>query len=72
MGATVSKSEPQMTGPSFIYVGVGLWVIALILLHLPGGMPTSGRAEGLALFGIPAGIVCIIVGVIMVIRKHLR
>jgi hypothetical protein len=68
----VSKSEPQMTGPHFIYFGVVLWVFALILLHLPGGMPTSGRAEGLALLGIPVGIVCIIVGVIMVIRKRFR
>jgi hypothetical protein len=68
----VSKSEPQMTGPTFIYLGIGLWVIALILLHLPGGRPSSGRLETLALFGIPGGIVCIVVGVIMVIRKRLR
>jgi protein-S-isoprenylcysteine O-methyltransferase Ste14 len=68
----VSKPEKQMTGPHFIYFGVALWVLALILLHFPGGIPSGRRIEGLAILGIPAGIVFIIIGVIMVIVKWIR
>jgi membrane protein DedA with SNARE-associated domain len=68
----VSKPEKQMTGPHFIYLGAALWVLALILLHWPGGMPTRGKAEAIAILGIPIGIVCILIGVIMIIWKLVR
>ena len=37
----MSKPEKQTTGPHFIYLGAAFWVLALILLHWPGGSPQT-------------------------------
>ena len=66
------KAEKQMTGSTFIYAGLALCAIAVILIALPGDPPSSGKAEWLTLFGIPGGVVCIIIGAVMVIRERRR
>ena len=68
----MATSNTQMTGPRFIYLGLGLCALALVIIALTGGEPSGGRAETLAIFGIPGGVVCIVIGIIMMIRERRR
>ena len=68
----MATSNKQMTGSMFIYLGLGLCALALVIIALTGGEPSGGRTETLAIFGIPGGVVCIVVGIIMMIRERRR
>ena len=58
-------------GPSVIYFGIGLAALSLIIIGwslISQTEPAGGRSTTLMIFGVPAGIILIIVGAIKMFR----
>jgi uncharacterized membrane protein len=70
---TSSKSKDENWGPSAIYLGIGLAVLSLIFIGwsiISQTEPPAGRNTTLVLFGVPAGIILIIIGAVKTFRDQ--
>jgi uncharacterized membrane protein len=71
----VATSKDEKWGPSAIYFGIGIAVISLIIIWwsaISGTEPSAGSPRTLSLFGVPAGIILIIVGAVKTFRDRRR
>lgn len=67
------KPEKQASGIAFIAFGLGLCAITLIgmmIIGSTGVAPQSGRGQLITTFGLPAGIIVTIVGIVMLVRRR--
>jgi hypothetical protein len=63
------RSEKKSPGWGFIAVGLVFCVFSLVSLSgMLGPVPDTGRAASLTVFGIPAGVVAIIIGIVSLAR----
>jgi hypothetical protein len=65
--------EKKSSGWQIIGVGVAVWVITLIVMGVSSGIdssPQAGKAATLMQFGLPGGLVIIIIGVVILIRSR--
>jgi hypothetical protein len=73
--ATSSQSKDENWGPSAIYLGIGLAVLSLIFIGwsmISQTEPPAGRSTTLVFFGVPAGLVVIIIGAVKTYRDQRR
>ena len=73
--ASSSDSKDEKWGPSVIYFGIGLAVLSLIIIWwsaISETEPAAGRGTTLMIFGVPAGIVLIIIGAVKTFRDQRR
>lgn len=62
-----------MRGKDYILAGVCICIISLVVLAFfisTDTEPAPGRAQGISLLGVPAGLVVIVIGVVVSIRER--
>ncbi|KQO05032.1 hypothetical protein ASF06_18465 [Agreia sp. Leaf244] len=73
--ARSSESKQEKWGPSVIYLGIGVAALSLIVIWwsaISESEPAAGRPATLMIFGIPAGLVLIIIGAVRTFRDQRR
>jgi hypothetical protein len=71
----VSKSKSENWGHSAIYLGIGIVALSLIVIWfytVNGSEPPAGRTTNTMLFGVPVGVVVIIMGIMKTSRERRR
>jgi hypothetical protein len=69
----VSRASRSPSGPEWFLCGLGVCVLCGVLLGvtaIAGGEPLTGRWAAFVVLGVPVGLVLMVIGVVMTLRKR--